>query len=96
MVIPVAVCAYKRYVKFLVERRYRDIESVHFIHISIAVCNCVCCRLQKLCSILLGILCKTGKQVHYFFRLEADMDCHLPVLYGQYSSVLIGLAYVEH
>ena len=97
MVIPYALGSDQRQVEFLVQCGYRYVEGIGLLRFcTIAEIYGLYGRLQKLCAVLLGILCQTFIQIHNVLGRHNHMNGHLSVLYGQSSLSLVKFIYMEH
>ena len=96
MVVPFAFFSQDRHVKFLTNGRYRDIKSVNLLCITIAILNCICGRINDLCSVLLGILGSSRKQVNDLLGNQTYVDGHFTIFDCELSFFVIGLIYMKH
>ena len=97
MVIPYALGSDQRQVEFLVQCGNRYVEGIGLLRFcTIAEIYGLYGRLQKLCAVLLGILCQTFIQIHNVLGRHNHMNGHLSVLYGQSSLSLVKFIYMEH
>ena len=96
MIIPFTLFSQDRYIKLLVNGRYRDIKSIHFFCIAITVFYSICGRFNDICSVFLCIFSCSRKQIYDFLGNQAYMDSHLAIFDCELSFFVICLIYMEH
>ena len=96
MVIPRALLADEREVKFLVQRRNGDVEAEDLVREAVGIGNGVGGGLEQLGPFLFRVFLDAGEEVEDAGARKADVDSHLAVFDGERALAVAGLIDMEH